>query len=143
MRKTNNFFVSSRGRAGERGSYIFKDMSINILISIDVTCIATYLLLFSGTIAIDSLLCYLMLGERQDTKEFFRDPEFLRDLEELLRRERDGEAGGEAECRDLEVGEAAAEEPRLATSSSTASTVMSSAPASSADSTMVGEVHLR
>ena len=116
-------------------------MSINILISIDVTCIATYLLLFSVTIAIDSLLCYLMLGERHDTKEFFRDPEFLRDLEELLRREREGEAEGEAECR--EVGEAAAEEPRLATSSSTASTVMSSAPASSADSTMVGEVHLR
>ena len=88
-----------------------------------------------------------MLGDRHDTKEFFRDPEFFRDLEELLRREREGEAVGEAvgeaECRDLEVGEAAAEEPRLATSSSTASTVMSSAPASSADSTMVGEVHLR
>ena len=97
---------------------------------------------FLVTIAIDSLLCfYLMLGDRHDTKEFFRDPEFFRDLEELLRREREGE--GEAECRDLEVGEAAAEEPRLATSSSTASTVMSSAPASSADSTMVGEVHLR
>lgn len=99
---------------------------------------------FLVTIAIDSLLCfYLMLGDRHDTKEFFRDPEFFRDLEELLRREREGEAVGEAECRDLEVGEAAAEEPRLATSSSTASTVMSSAPASSADSTMVGEVHLR
>ena len=101
---------------------------------------------FLVTIAIDSLLCfYLMLGDRHDTKEFFRDPEFFRDLEELLRREREGEgeAVGEAECRDLEVGEAAAEEPRLATSCSTASTVMSSAPASSADSTMVGEVHLR
>ena len=72
----------------------------------------------------------LIFGDKHETNEFFLDPELFLDLAPLLLLDMEGEAGER-------LGEAR-EEPRL-WAEPAAWRVKSS---SSADSTMVGEVHL-
>ena len=75
------------------------------------------------------IFSYLTFGDKHDTNEFFLDPELFLDLAPLLRLEGEGEREGEA----------AREEPRLWAEPAACSVKSSS----SADSTMVGEVHLQ
>ena len=74
------------------------------------------------SIKYSGMLCYLTLGDKHNTNEFFLDPEFFLDLGELPRLESEGEL----------LFEHVAEDPWLGDG------IISS----SAERMMVGEVHL-